>query len=839
MGAPSSAVAATNTVWRDVPEARIPASGIRQIIPVTYRTVELNMTALRATLNRAPAELSEAARTTEVVLELPQPDGTMARFRVEAYAMMEPGLAAQYPDWGTYHAQGVDDPTAIARLDVTEQGFHGMVLGGIKGTYYIDPYQQGDSTHYLSYFKSDFRNPRPDNERDDQFLIDDEAQLWLDSLTGQPPQVATNGILRTYRLAVAATGEYTAYHGGTVSGGQAAIVTAMNRVNGVYEREVNIRMILVSNNSSVVYTNANTDPYTNNNGSTMLGQNQSNLDSVIGSANYDIGHVFSTGGGGVAYLGVPCRSGNKAGGVTGQSAPINDPFYIDYVAHEMGHQWGAEHTFNGTTGSCGGGNRSASSAYEPGSGITIMGYAGICGAENIAQHSIDTFASRSYDQIRAYINGGSGDSCDVPINTGNTAPSVNAGADYTIPKQTPFELAGSATDNTQSTLTYDWQQYNTGSSTSSSNTNNDLGNNPILRPWLPETDGTRVFPDLTYILNNNNVPPNPTGCPFIPGQPAPSGNCSPGQTLPSTSRTLAFRLVVRDNAANAGGVDYDTANVVVSTASGPFRVTSNDTAGGSYVGGSSPTITWNVASTNASPVSCATVNVTLSTDGGNTFPTTVGANLPNNGSGTVTLPNVTTSTARWKVKCATNIFFDINNANFSITGGTSPTNTPVPPTPTRTPTGVPPTATRTPTGVPPTNTPVPPTATPSGGYTYTGTLSGTGQSQYQPNGSYYYVASSGTHTGSLTGPSNADFDLYLQKWNGSSWATVRSSLGSTSTEYISYSGTSGYYRWRVYSYSGSGSYTLVTTRPASFTEGATDGTPPNVGAGEDAAVTKK
>ncbi len=804
---PPSASAAAATIWRDVAELQVPQSGARHIVPFAYRTVQLDMNALHTKLATAPWELTEAAQSTAVILELPQPDGTMGRFRVEEYRMMEPALAAQYPDWHTYHGQGVDDPTAVVRIDLTELGFHGMVLGGTKGTYYIDPYQAGDTTHYISYFKHNFVNTRAEGPAD-QVLVDESAQAWLDSLeSGESNFAPTNGILRTYRLAVAATGEYTAFHGGTVSAGQAAIVTAINRVNGVYEREVNIRMLLVSNNSSIVYTNSSTDPYTNNNGSTMLGQNISNLNSVIGSANYDIGHVFSTGGGGVAYLGVPCTS-NKAGGVTGQSSPVNDPFYIDYVAHEMGHQWGAEHTFNGTTGSCGGGNRSASSAYEPGSGITIMAYAGICGAEDVAKNSIDTFQSRSYDQIRAYINGGSGDSCDVPITVGNAAPVVNAGSDYSIPSRTPFELTGSATDNTPSTLTYDWQQYNAGSSTSSTNTNTDLGNNPILRPWLPRTNGTRVFPDLTYILNNANTPPNPTGCPIIPGQPTPGGTCSPGQTLPTTNRTLAFRLVVRDNTANQGGVDYDTANVTVVSSAGPFQITSNNSTGGSFPGNSSQTVTWNVASTTASPISCANVTISLSTDGGNTFPTTLAASVANNGSASVTLPNVTTSTARLKVKCATNIFFDINNANFLITSG-GPTSTPVPPT--NTPTGptntpVPPTN----TAVPPTSTPVPPTATPGGSITYTGTLPGTGSNAYHPTAGY--SSGAGTHTGSLTG-TGTDFDLYLQRLNGSSWTTVASSLGSTSTEYVSYNGTAGTYRWRVYSYSGSGSYTLVTTRP--------------------------
>ena len=225
------------------------------------------------------------------------------------------------------------------------------------GTVYIDPYSREDTEHYVSYRARDFRRPG------EAFSCGVSTHVFPGGKRLAGVSKATSGTtLRTYRLAVAATGEYTAFHGGTVAQGQAAIVTAMNRVNGIYEREVAIRMVLVANNDQVVYTNAGTDPYSNSSGSTMLGQNQSNLDSEIGNANYDIGHVFSTGGGGVASLRVPCVSGSKARGVTGQSSPTGDPFWVDYVAHEMGHQRGDNQTFGGNAGTGAGGNRNGSTA---------------------------------------------------------------------------------------------------------------------------------------------------------------------------------------------------------------------------------------------------------------------------------------------------------------------------------------------------------------------------------------------------------------------------------------------------------------------------------------------
>ncbi len=548
------------------------------------------------------------------------------------------------------------------------------------GTVLIDPYAIGDTDNYVSYFKGDL----PETERF-QCLVGQDSidSLFHDSLLNPnnlipdaAPDVTSGTQLRTYRLALAADNEYCAAVGGnTVAGCLAAQVLIMNRVNGVYERDVAIHMNIIANNDLIVYAGDNmtcpvpggstactssNDPYTNNSGSTMLTENTNNLNTVIGSANFDIGHVFSTGGGGVASLGVPCGS-SKARGVTGLSNPVGDAFAIDYVAHEMGHQWGANHTFNGNVSNCSGGNRSASSAYETGSGITIMAYAGICGNQDLALHSIDTFHVKSLEAIVAYSQTGNGNTCAVTTSSGNTPPTVAVvgGPSFNIPKQTPFSLTATASDVNNDSITYDWEEYDLGAATTAVPNTDASGAMPVLRPYSPTVSGTRVFPSMTYILNNANVPPSTYDC----GRGSP---CLTGELLPQIGRTMTFQVVARDNRANAGGINTATATVVVDGNSGPFAITAPNT-GVTFPANSTQTVTWNVANTTASPVSAANVKISFSSDGGNTFPTVLLASTPNDGSETVTIPNVATTSGRIKVESASGIFFDISDADLTVT----------------------------------------------------------------------------------------------------------------------------------------------------------------------------
>lgn len=628
------------TYWNDVSEASIQTTGERFIKPIKFRTLNLNTPDLKTLLQSAPLEKNVHPKYSNSVISLPMPDGTYLRFKFSESPVMEDGLAVQFPEIKTYLGQGIDDPYSSVRFDITPLGFHAMIFSE-RGTVFIDPYALGDNMNYISYFKSDFRT----DKRMTCEVIDERTPEQKHA--PQIPDMLAEGELRTYRTVIACTGEYAAFFGGTPAGALAAIVVSLNRVNGVYEKEASVRMVLVANNNLVVYTNSSTDPYTNGNGNTMLGQNQTTCDNVIGTANYDIGHVFSTGGGGVANLQCVCAAGSKARGVTGSGAPVGDPYDIDYVAHEMGHQFGGNHTFNSTTSSCGGGNRNNNTAYEPGSGSTIMAYAGICGSSDLQPNSDAYFHTKSLDEIISFTQLAGGNSCPVTTVNGNHNPVVTMPSDgFAIPISTPFELTGSATDaDLTDILSYCWEQYDLGPA---GTPNSPSGNAPIFRSFNPVPSGTRTFPKLSNLLNNSSTI---------------------GEILPTYTRSLTFRLTARDNRAGGGGRGTGTIAFGVDAAAGPFLVTSPNT----NVTWNTPypqTVTWNVANTNAATVNCATVNILLSTDGGNTFPTVLAASTPNDGSQQITLPSVNTATARIKVKAVGNVFFDISNTNFTMSTAT-------------------------------------------------------------------------------------------------------------------------------------------------------------------------
>ena len=619
-----------------------------------YRTISVNILQLKSYLQNVPLEFTAQAESNVNLLQLPMPDGSLADFDVAESPMMEAGLAAQYPEIKTYSGHGISDRTAYLKISITAKGFHAMILSA-SGTYFIDPYNYSNTNYGIVYDKINFdANGRTfdckvGGTSSTNTNFQSISQSVQNLAIGSPTVQFGDCQRRNFRLALAATGEYSAFHGGTVALALAAQVVTINRVNGVYEKEIGVHLNMVANNNLIIYTNSATDPFSNTNANTLLTQNQTTCDGIIGSANYDIGHVFSTGGGGLASTPCVCSSGFKAQAETGSSTPIGDAFDIDYVAHEMGHQFGGNHTFSANTGSCSG-NANAGTSVEVGSGITIMAYAGICAPKDVANNSIDNFHSTSLGEITNFLLSGSA-SCRTLQTVTNSSPVITTSTgNKTIPKSTPFLLTCTTTDVDGDALTYNWEQFDNGSTTTQPPVAANTGG-PMFRPFSPNTSPTWYFPRIDSLANNTPLK---------------------WEILPSVARTMNFKLTVRDNHAGNGCTSSATSLVTVDGASGPFIVTAPTATGLSYAGQSSQTITWNVANTTAAPVSCANVDIFLSTDGGLTYPTQLASAQPNDGVQVVTMPNVATTTARIMVRGNGNIFFDISNNNFTITAASVP-----------------------------------------------------------------------------------------------------------------------------------------------------------------------
>jgi subtilisin-like proprotein convertase family protein len=642
---------AQNIFFKDIPEPTIQTlSAKRVIVPEKYRTLKLDSAGLRSFFRLLPSEQNIANKNLAPILSIPMPDGSSAAFRIWESSVMAPELAAAYPELKTFTGQGIDDPTATIKLDWTSFGFHAMILSPVSGSIFIDPYDQQTITNYISYYKTDLKKKGIYHELPP--IVINEAAKPANALAG----VCVGTQLRTYRLAIACTHEYAIAATGlptpTKAQVLAKIVISANRVNGVYEKELSIRLVLVANNTNVIFVSAATDPFKgNDNANVLISESQQKIDSAIGNSNYDIGHTFSTGGGGLANLGIICITGWKAKGITGSPNPTGDPYDIDYVAHEMGHQFGANHPFNSDLGYCSGNGVSGFNA-EPGSGSSIMAYAGICDADNLQPNSDPQFHGVSFDEISAYSNNSNGNTCAAKSSTGNSPPVVNAGSAYTIPISTTFVLTGSATDVNGDALSYSWEEMDVNGNFGSWNTPS--GNAPLFRSFPPSISPSRYFPKLTTQIANTR-----TGGYLLQ-------DSVKGELLPTYSRTMNFRLTARDNKAGGGGVCYAQTTVTASSAAGPFIVTFPNNAGIVWTAGDFQTVTWNVVNTNLAPINCANVTIQLSTDGGNTFPITIVASTPNDGSEEIIVPNNISTTARIRVMAVGNIFYDFSNNNFTI-----------------------------------------------------------------------------------------------------------------------------------------------------------------------------
>ena len=634
----------------------------RLSFPKEFKLFNLNAAALKQDLFK----VVDNSASHSAIISLPNAAGGMEQFEIFEASNFEPALQARFPEIRAFSGRGITDKYATLKLSFSPQGIQTMVFRAEKENEFIEPYSQ-DHTVYAVFKSQPATGLLPWTCK----TVEEKTAAALNTTVANSGVVARSGAdLKTMRLAQSVTAEYSNYFGAT-SAAQVGLVLAginatLTRCNGVYEKDLALHLNLVAASTNVIYYNASTDPYdaaATGSGGTWNAQLQSTLTSVIGDANYDIGHLFgaSGGGGNAGCIGCICASGKGSGFTSPADAiPQGDNFDIDYVVHEVGHQLGANHTFSMS-------NEGSGVNKEPGSGITIMGYAGIT-SQDLAPHSIAFYHQASIAQIQANL---ATKTCPVTTTISNSTPVVAAVSNYTIPKSTPFALTGSATDaNATDVLTYSWEQNDnagtsqTGASSVASATK---ATGPNWISFAPTTSPVRYFPKLATILSGA----------LISG-PLSGGDASANtEALSSVARTLNFRLTVRDNApysstapVSVGQTQFTDMVVTVSAASGPFAVSAPNTAV-SYAGNSTQTITWAVASTTAAPVSCANVKISLSTDGGQTFPTVLAASTPNDGTEALVIPNTPTTTARIKIEAVGNIFFDISNTNFTITAGSA------------------------------------------------------------------------------------------------------------------------------------------------------------------------
>jgi hypothetical protein len=612
--------------------------------PQNFRLFQLRTAEFKTSLRSVPSERSVSSAASSFVLSIPDAEGRIERYRVVEAPVMHADLQARYPGIKSYAGKGIEDPASTIRFDVSPLGFHAIILSSIKPTIYIDPVdKQGD--YYIVVSREDII----DFKKEFQCLTT-EAGSGLTEKSGATLRNANDGKLRTYRLALCASGEYSQFwldgtetsDAGRIAKVLAAQNNHMTRANAIFERDFGVRLVLVANNDAVIFLNASTDPWNSNN---LNSATQTTCDTRIGSANYDIGHLVhrASNNGNAGCIACVCKAGSKGSGFTSYSnLTDNENFVVDYLTHEMGHQLGANHTFTFS-------NEGTIAQVEPGSGSTIMGYAGITGSTTDVQpHSDDYFHAISVQQVTDYIQSGSG-GCATATVTNNTTPAVNAGSDYIIPRSTPFILTATATDaDAGEALTFCWEQNDprgTGFSTVPSAT---AASGPQFRSFKPVTTLARTFPEISSILSGVNS--------------------NKWEVLPSIARTLHFRFTARDNHSGGGANESDDMVLTISGTAGPFAVTAPNTAVNWNVG-TTQTVSWSVNGTNGAPVNCTNVAILLSTDGGQTFPITLAASTANDGSELITVPNNSSTACRIKIAAIGNVFFDISNVNFAI-GGT-------------------------------------------------------------------------------------------------------------------------------------------------------------------------
>ncbi|REC47713.1 reprolysin-like metallopeptidase [Chryseobacterium pennipullorum] len=611
----------------------------------------LNADQLRQSLKDAPSRLSNGKG---VIISLPTAKGQLEKFQVWEFSNMAPELQARYPDIKSYVGTALEDPTTYLRFSVSPVGFSSMITrSGISE--FIEPYTEDRKVYAV--FDSHARR----GQEKEPFECGTPDVLEKSAIENNNTVNKKTAGFNVFRMALTCTGEYAQYHltvAGTPSTAteaekKAVIIAAMNasltRMNGVFEKDLSLHFNLIDNNDAIVFLDPATDPFDETDTDDTNDYDNAGayyaISARIPAGDYDMGHLLDKrNANGVASLGVIC--GNiKAAGYTSCNFPEGDTFDIDYVAHEMGHQMGANHTFTGYL------NGSGTSEVEPGSGTTIMAYTGIFGGNNDVQfNSNDYFHAFNVTEIKNKINIVS---CGVNTPFSNPAPNVSAGADYVIPKSTPFVLKGTTTDNNTASYTYTWEQMDAGTNAQTGVNSSAFPTKPAgpnFRSFSPVSSPVRYFPDFNTVL---------------------AGVLSTRwESVSSVARPLNFTLTLRNNNPISPQTAKDNMLVTVDAASGPFKVTA-PAFGQTLSSGGTFTVTWDVAGSNAAPVNTANVNIKFSTDGGQTF-TTIAANTPNDGSEQITVPAGSTSANAFiMIEAVGNVYYAVSPSfvvDYNVTG---------------------------------------------------------------------------------------------------------------------------------------------------------------------------
>ena len=634
----------SQNVWKAVDESQIvtKSGADREIIPTKYGTFSLDFKKMQKALLKSPHEKSTSKMSQAVSLDLPLPDGNIIPFRFFESPCMSPVLAAKFPNIKSYRGFTDDQSGDQARIDFSPGGFH-AVIKTHEGVIYIDPYFTESDGHYISYY---VRDHIIDTEQYEKTCGIAHYENSVAEPLGEDVSTTSKSsslpvTKRTYRLALACTAAWGSIFGSVESVMQ-RFNTGVNRLNMIFENELAIKFEMIGNNDQLAFIDKANEPYTSPQlGRTCLAENQNIINSVVGENSYDIGHVFTIsctdGIAGVAYLGSLCNF-NKGGGVSCVGFRNVSNFMVQTTAHEIGHQLSGGHSWN----SCPPAQSQFSSgtSWEPGSGSTILSYAGACGSDNIANSNDDYFHVGNIGQFKTHIAGAD---CGIEEDSGNNEPEIiwNYTNGFYIPISTPFELQAEATDIDGDNMTYNWEQMNTGFSSS---LGSPMGNGPSFRSFRPDQNNFRIFPRLTTILFNTN---------------------DKTEVLPTYNRSLRFRFVVRDNHPGAGSMVWQDISFNATDEAGPFVVT-NPSSDIFVAVNQELNVEWDVANTDGDLIDCQFVDIYLSTNGGLSFDFLLAEDTPNDGSENVRMPNVITNNAKVKVKASNNIFFNIARPNIII-----------------------------------------------------------------------------------------------------------------------------------------------------------------------------